>query len=674
MKQRNGDRRRISFAIVALTCSLHSLASGQAQTSPQIVHGFNQVAISPNASYVAWVEPLVADNGESTGNSAIYIQDLKSADAQPKRISASATSAAEEDVTWSPDSEHIAFLSAAGKSGQSQLYVADIGGGAPRKLTSLTGYVSDPAWSPDGKTLAFLFTENAPRAAGPLMAMTPETGVIGGRIYEQRLTLADVATGKTRQLSPPDLYVYEYDWSPDGKSFAATAAHGAGDDNWYVAQLYTLALASGEMKSIYKPPLQIAVPRWSPEGKTIAFIAGLMSDEGSTGGDIFVIPAAGGEARDVTPETKASPSWLTWQAPDRILFTENIDGEPGIATVAISTGNVPGKITSLWTGPGVITTDFWGGVGLSLAADHKSSAVIRHSAASPPEVWAGALGEWKQLTHVNQAVRPEWGEIKSMHWMSDGKRIQGWLLYPRNYDARRRYPMVVVVHGGPASMAHADWPGHFFNTNLLSAQGYFVLYPNPRGSYGQGEAFTRANVKDFGYGDFHDILAGVDEVVKQLPVDNNRVGVTGWSYGGYMTMWAVTQTNRFRAAVSGAGLSNWQSYYGENDIDQWMIPYFGASVYDDPAVYAKSSPINFIKKVKTPTLVLVGERDGEVPAPQSREFWHALKTLGVETQFVIYAGEGHAIMRPEHRADIMQRLLGWFDRYLKPEQTQRASP
>src|SRR5438105_4344774 len=172
MKQRNSDRRRISFAIVALTCSLHSLASGQAQTSPQIVHGFNQVAISPNASYVAWV--------------------------------------------------------------------------------------------------------------GPLMAMTPETGVIGGRIYEQRLTLADVATGKTRQLSPPDLYVYEYDWSPDGKSFAATAAHGAGDDNWYVAQLYTLALASGEMKSIYKPPLQIAVPRWSPEGKTIAFIAGLMSDEGST--------------------------------------------------------------------------------------------------------------------------------------------------------------------------------------------------------------------------------------------------------------------------------------------------------------------------------------------------------------------------------------------------------
>src|SRR2546423_9070355 len=210
--------------------------------------------------------------------------------------------------------------------------------------------------------------------------------------------------------------------------------------------------------------------------------------------------------------------------------------------------------------------------------------------------------------------------------------------------------MIVSVHGGPASARRTSWPTTNFDHTLMSAEGYFVFFPNPRGSYGQGEDFTAANVKDFGYGDLRDIMRGVDEIVRTLPVDNNRLGITGWSYGGFMTMWAVTQTDRFRAAVAGAGLSNWQSYYGENGIDQWMIPYFGASVYDDPAVYAKSSPINFIKKVKTPTLVLVGERDGEVPAPQSREFWHALKTLGVETQFVIYAGDGHAIMRPEHRA------------------------
>jgi dipeptidyl aminopeptidase/acylaminoacyl peptidase len=192
-----------------------------------------------------------------------------------------------------------------------------------------------------------------------------------------------------------------------------------------------------------------------------------------------------------------------------------------------------------------------------------------------------------------------------------------------------------------------------------------VLFPNPRGSYGRGEAFVQANVKDFGGGDLRDILAGVDTIAKSYPIDPARVGITGWSYGGFMTMWAVTQTSRFRAAVAGAGLANWQSYYGENSIDQWMIPYFGATVYDDPAVYAKSSPINFIKRAKTPSLVLVGERDGECPAPQSFEFWHALRTLGVQTELVVYPGEGHMFRDPQHQRDAMRRTVEWFDRYLK---------
>jgi dipeptidyl aminopeptidase/acylaminoacyl peptidase len=214
-------------------------------------------------------------------------------------------------------------------------------------------------------------------------------------------------------------------------------------------------------------------------------------------------------------------------------------------------------------------------------------------------------------------------------------------------------------------MARPVWPGSFFDFTVLSHFGYFVLRPNPRGSFGQGEAFTRGNVKDFGYGDLRDILAGVDDVVKHFPVDPRRIGIGGWSYGGYMTMWAVTQTHRFHAAVAGAGIANWQSYYGENDIDQWLIPFFGASVYDDPAVYAKSSPINFIKNVKTPTLILVGDRDGECPTPQSFEFWHALETLGVENRFVVYPNEGHMIYDPAHQRDIMQRTLEWYDRLLK---------
>jgi dipeptidyl aminopeptidase/acylaminoacyl peptidase len=203
----------------------------------------------------------------------------------------------------------------------------------------------------------------------------------------------------------------------------------------------------------------------------------------------------------------------------------------------------------------------------------------------------------------------------------------------------------------------------------LSALGYFVLEPNPRGSYGQGEAFAAANRKDFGYGDLRDILAGVDTVIAKNPaIDPQRVGITGWSYGGFMTMFAVTQTQRFKAAVAGAGISDWKSYYGENSIDQWMTPYFGASVYKDPAVYAKSSAIDFIGQVHTPTLAVVGDRDGECPAPQSFEFWHALRDQHVPTQLVVYPNEGHGFVNPEHRTDVLVRTLDWFAKYMPASQ------
>jgi dipeptidyl aminopeptidase/acylaminoacyl peptidase len=353
---------------------------------------------------------------------------------------------------------------------------------------------------------------------------------------------------------------------------------------------------------------------------------------------------------------------LYWRQPDKITFAENIDGNAGVGEVDVATG----KVSQIWDGPESISTSYSGEPAISLAADG-NSAFIADSAAHAPEIWLGPVGHWRQFTHDNDSVQPNWGTMKSIHWMNGNMRVQGWLMYPKGYDARQKYPMIVVPHGGPASEFRSAWPSDFFNTHELSAHGYFVFYPNPRGSYGEGEAFAQGNVKDFGYGDFRDIMTGVDEAVRTVPVDRDRMGITGWSYGGYMTMWAVTQTHRFRAAVSGAGLANFQSYYGENDIDEWMIPYFGASVYDDPAIYARSSPITFIKNAKTPTLLLVGERDGECPAPQSREFWHALKTLGVETQLVIYPGEGHAFLVPDHRRDVMERMIAWFDYYLKPQ-------
>ena len=621
------------------------------------VRTFRDCAVSPDGSKVAWAE-WIYENGTPTSNSAIYVTDVQSASI-PSRITAGSGSAGEHDLAWSPDGKRLAFLSDAAKPGQLDLYVTDLDGGAARRLTHLLGFVAKPSWSPNGKTIALLFIENARRAAGPLEPMTKDAGVVEEHIYEQRVATVDLESGQARQISPANLYVYEYDWSPDGRSLVASAAHGNGDNNWWVAQLYTISLATGDAKSIFKPPLQIAVPRWSPDGKNITFISGLMSDEGSTGGDIFVVPANGGAARNLTPGMKASAAWLSWKSPNEVLFVESVDGASGVATANLDEH----KIRTLWRGSESISTGH--GLGLSFARDGKTSVVIRHSFSDPPEVWAGTLGEWKQITHINREARPAWGKAENLHWTSDGRQIQGWLVYPTDYDPARHYPLVVSVHGGPGAAALPAWPARVRYAAALPAQGYWLLYPNPRGSFGEGESFTQGNVKDFGYGDLRDILGGIDHVIGHHHVDRNKMGITGWSYGGFMTMWAVTQTHRFRAAVAGAGISNWQSYYGENDIDQWMTPFFGASVYDDPSVYAKSSPINYIKNAKTPTLILVGDSDGECPTPQSYEFWHALKTFGVETEFVVYPNEGHAINQPAHQRDIIERAVEWFNRYLQ---------
>jgi dipeptidyl aminopeptidase/acylaminoacyl peptidase len=348
---------------------------------------------------------------------------------------------------------------------------------------------------------------------------------------------------------------------------------------------------------------------------------------------------------------KASASALFWRSPGEILFTEYVDGEEGVAALDAS-----GKIRTLWRGPAVVAK-------FSAAKQGPWSAAIRSSFLEPPEVVAGPIGAWTPLTHANAGIRPLWGEGRSLTWKSDGQRVQGWLLSPLDRDPSGKSPMVVSVHGGPSAAATPAWPSRW--AAVLSSQGDFVFLPNPRGSFGQGEAFTRGNVKDFGHGDFRDIDRGVDAALAAAPIDPKRLGICGWSYGGYMTMWAVTQTNRYRAAVAGAGIVSWQSYYGQNRIDQWLVPFFGASVYDDPDVYARSSPITFIKKAKTPTLVLHGDRDSEVPTPQGYEFWHALKTLGVPTTLVIYENEGHSISDPKHQLDRDRRLVAWFDRYLR---------
>ncbi len=650
------------FTIGAAFCAAFNLLAVPASASPSTQEIFRatlalrelgDLALSPDGNTVAWQESFNDLQGanETRRRLALF---LKHQGADPQRFTAGSAAKYydEENPVWSPDGKQLAFLSDARSAGQQQIFLADANGGNIRQVGSMNGNVQALRWLPNGATLSVLYVENAHRSTGALAPGARDVGVIGSAVDEQRLATVDVSSGRIQAITPASDYVYEYDWSPNGKVAALTYAKGNGDNNWWIAKLATVSVNGGAMHDALAPKFQINDPQWSPDGKRIAVIGGIMSDFGSVGGDVYLVDPAKGRAVDAAPNMPLSASSLHWIDDRHIYMTAHDNGAMHLVDLNTSTG---------------VRTIVVGGEealrSVSIAKGGKAIALVRTSFTRAPEIWTGAPNALAQITRVNAGAKALNGPAKSLNWTSGGYRVQGWLIYPVGYNAAKKYPMITIVHGGPSS---ESLPG-FANRTIaaLSSNGYFVFEPNPRGSYGQGEKFTSANVKDFGYGDWRDDLAGVDAASKDASIDAHRLGLWGWSYGGYMGMWAETQTRRFKAIVAGAGIVNWQSYYGQNKIDQWMIPFFGASVYDDPAVYAKSSPITFIKASKTPVLILQGERDEEVPAPQAFEFWHAMKTLGVPTKLVVYADEGHGPRRPSNQIDILEQTLNWYSTYLR---------
>jgi Tol biopolymer transport system component len=268
---------------------------------------FPEVAISPDGERVAFVQE--EPSGDGSASMSLFVAAIGGS-APPRRIAAGRLPGTLRHLAWSPDSRRLALLSDADTPGQFQLHVAPVSGTSAPRVTSVKGSLAHPAWSPDGRSVALLFTENARDPVGPTAAKAPPVGVVEESLDVQRIALVDLVSRAVRTVSPPELYVHEYDWSPDGRRFVATAAPPPGDDGWYVAELLSIDAASGLARSLFKPPLQIGCPRFSRDGKSIAFIAGLMSDEGVLGGEILVVPAAGGEVKNLTPARDASPSWL----------------------------------------------------------------------------------------------------------------------------------------------------------------------------------------------------------------------------------------------------------------------------------------------------------------------------------------------------------------------------
>lgn len=662
MTDKKALRATILFTVLT-AAGLAYAAPAPAPAPERTMHYYRSLALSADGTRLAAIE-----GNDAAGNAKKLPPTLVLRDAVTGNVRATyATFAGCGDCqldapAWAPDQKSLAFIGADHTAGTATLFV--LRDGKVSVLTTVKGVANTARWSHDGRRIAMLATVGAKKLTGAVEAGAAQVGEIGTEDDEQRIGVVPAEGGALTLVSPADTFVYEYDWTPDGKGFVVTSAKGNGDNNWWVATLGHVDAASATLRILAAPKMQMNRPHVSPDGATVAFIGGLMSDFGSVGGDIYTVPLAGGVPTatpvDVTPGYKGSFNGITWRG--QSIVASVLAGSE--AAVVVVDPRARTAVTR-WSGP--VTASGSNDGRFVFSSDGAFAASVHEDFITAPRIVSGRLPGLKPVTHDNDGFAPQ-VSARSFAWTNEGYAVQGWLVGPRTVDASKKYPMIVTVHGGPSAAATPRFVAGGASVSTLrdlTDSGYFVFFPNPRGSFGQGSVFGSANKRDFGGGDWRDILAGVDQVLKVAPVDGERLGLFGHSYGGYMTMWGVTHSERFKAAVAGAGIANWISYYGQNGIDQWMVPFFGATMYDDPAIYRAASPIESIKAAKTPTFIYVGERDVECPPAQSVEFWHGLKAMGTPVSLVIYDGEGHALRKPEHQNDLRKRMLGWFDKYLK---------
>jgi dipeptidyl aminopeptidase/acylaminoacyl peptidase len=631
---------------VGITAAAMAGAAVTASTPVASIHRYVGLVLSPDGTQVAAVE----SDGASDAPHGVVVRSAVDGTVAASFDPCKTCSYA--DPAWSPDSKSVAFVGWDRAAQKSWTWV--VTDNTLHPATSFDGLLAKPRYSPDGKTLAVLATEHPRKEADATSPGAPLVGEVDALPPDERRIAVLQTSLKLRFVSPGDRYVYEYDWTPDGKGFAVTDAVGDPDNEWYVAKLESVDLATGAARTLAAPNFQINYPLVSPDGKNVLFIGGLMSDYGQVGGDIWTVPIAGGELRNVAAGFRGSFNSLQRRA-GKLYATAVVFDRFTLFAMEKN-----GNLKSLWSDQNTVLA---GDGRVSLSADGRVMATTQQSFAIAPRIVVGRLNNLHPTTHENDGLVAN-TDARSISYTNEGFTIQGWLLAPKNLQPGKTYPMAVYVHGGPAHFQEArfhlddDW-------HDIVEHGYFLFVPNPRGSFGQGEVFTRANIMDLGGGDLRDILAGVDAVEKIAPIDDKRLAIFGHSYGGFMVQWASTQTNRFKAAVASTTLTNWINDYGTEGINKWMAPYFnGMTPYDHPDIYDRISPDRFVKQVKTPTLIFNGGSDVEAPVDQSIEWWNALKAMGVPTSLVIYPGEGHKYANPASDRDSSDRTVAWFEKYV----------
>jgi dipeptidyl aminopeptidase/acylaminoacyl peptidase len=576
---------------------------------------------------------------------------------------------------WSPDGKWIAFLSTRpptapeakeAKEPKEQVYLISPFGGEARQLTQVETGVTNFEWSPDGRRIAF----TAPDPETPEHKAREEKygdfRIIDGDYTMTHLWVIDLANPPAEKMPAPErmtsgqeFTVGNFAWSPDGSRIAFDAARDPALADSGTSTIYVVALADKSVKKIVTTPAPNNHPVWSPDGAEIAY--------DTANGDphyyysnrmIAMVPAAGGTPQVLTKAFDEDANITGW-GPDGIYFGALQRTYSHLFLLNPQTMNIS-RVTS----PDALHANAF-----SFSKDFKRMALVMAPDNRMPEIATSFVAPFAPaaLTLMNDQLKPFLATERDLvEWKSgDGTPIEGVLTTPAHFDASKKYPLLVVIHGGPTGVSTTVVrPDRYYPIEEFVAKGAILLEPNYRGSAGYGSRFRALNVRNLGVGDYADVISGVDSLIAKGFVDPKRVGAMGWSEGGYISAFITASSDRFAAVSVGAGISDWLTYYVNTDITPFTRQYLLATPWQDPAIYAKTSPITYILQAKTPTLIQQGSMDARVPVPDSFELHQALVDLGVPVKFVLYTGFGHPITKPKQQRAVMQENYNWFSHYI----------
>jgi dipeptidyl aminopeptidase/acylaminoacyl peptidase len=650
-----------SLVLVLFICALAFAADGDKKMTVQDSLSIKNVgapAFSPDGKWIAYT---ISEWDKENNRRVSHIYLVSSAGGRPVKLTNGEKG--ENAPQWSPDGTRIAFLADRDKG--NQIWLISPFGGEAEKLTSEENGASGFRWSPDSKRISFI-TRDTPKDKAEREKKKKDkfdTIVVEKDFIYSHLWAINVESKEKKRITEGTFSIDSAQWSPDGKWLAFVRSTNGAQESSFAelapdrnSDIYVISADGGQARQLTTNPAADNNPQWSPDGKWLAYTANNDAKNWAAKTEILVIAVEGGTPRNLTKDFfESAGGGLSWSSDGKTLyFNTGIGVYSHIFKVPVSGGNV-NQITKGEYNYGQFDVSHDGSKIAYTFNDGRSAADIFVASSSGEQA--------QQLTNVNPQLKDfALAATEILKWKGpDNFDIEGVLVKPLGYEQGKRYPLILQIHGGPYARFDSSYSSR---TQIFAANGYAVLMPNPRGSTGYGNKFTVANLGDWGGKDFKDIMAGVDAAIAKGIADPDKLVVMGGSYGGFMTFWTITQTDRFKAAIGHAGISDWYSFHGQSDIPGLMEYGFVGQPWNAAETYRKSSPMTFVDKVKTPIMITHGEQDRRVAIAQAEQYYRALQRRGVDVVFLRFPREGHGIQEPNHLIDLTRRQLEWFDSHL----------